>query len=170
MDPSDRHRPDASGGRTRASWRDEVAGGGTRDDHGLLLVEDNPGDVALFLEAVEESDVRGEVTVATSGDDALAVIRGDDGSTPGAAVDLVVLDLDLPGRSGLAVLEELKMDPETRAIPVVILSASRDRAMVRRAYDLGANAYLVKRASFADTVGLVDALQTFWFDVAELPE
>lgn len=168
MDAPNRHRLDGPDGLKRGPSQDEAAGGG--GGHEILLVEDNPGDVALFREAIDESDVRGVIHVATTGDDALSMIDGGDGPASGTSIDLVVLDLDLPDKPGFAVLEELKEDPTVRTTPVVVLSTSDDRGEVQRAYELGANAYLVKRMRFADTVAVLDALGAFWFGVAELPE
>ena len=169
MDPPERRRLDGPGSSLQGPAAHQVTGPPRGGRHEILLVEDNPGDVALFQEAVEESEVRGRLRVASTGADALSMVEAGDAPASEPPVDLVVLDLDLPDRPGLAVLEALKGDPDTRPIPVVILSTSDDRADVRRAYELGANAYFEKRMHFAETVALVEALRAFWFEAAELP-
>ncbi|PSP96738.1 response regulator [Halobacteriales archaeon QS_4_70_19] len=134
-----------------------------RSQHELLLVEDNPADIRLFKLAVEESDVRGSLRTAPNGERALSILETD-------PIDLVILDIDLPARSGLDVLRELNAAPDHGATPVLILSTSDDPDEVREAYRFGANAYMVKRMDFQDTVALVDALDEFWLHTAELPD
>lgn len=132
-------------------------------EHELLLVEDNPADIRLFKLALAESDMRGTLRTATSGETALAILEED-------PIDLVILDLDLPARSGLDVLKELDEDSVNSATPILIFSTSDDPDEVREAYQFGANAYMVKRMDFNDTVALVDALDEFWLNTAELPK
>lgn len=168
MDAQDGHEVGAPDGLKRGPSGGEERGASSGRE--ILLVEDNPGDVALFQQAIDESDVRGELRVADCGDDALAILDDDLTPTASGSIDIVVLDLDLPGKSGLAVLEELKQDPGLQPIPVIVLSSSDDGREVRRAYELGANAYLVKRMRFSETLALVEALAAFWFEAAELPE
>lgn len=129
----------------------------------ILVVEDNPGDVVLLRYALEESAVDGSLHAVRSGEEALALLGGDE------SFDLVVLDVDLPGRSGLEVLRALKTEGPVETTPVLILSTSDDEDAVREAYELGANAYLVKRQTFEDTVALVKAIDAFW-RIVELPK
>ena len=166
MDAPDGREVDPRAGPTRGPSDGEATSSG----HEILLVEDNPGDVNLFRLAVAECDLRGEVHVATTGAEALALLDEDDASVGAASIDIVVLDLDLPDVPGLAVLEELKRDASIGTTPVLILSTSDDRSEIEEAYELGASAYLVKRTAFDDMVTLVDALETFWLEAVELPE
>lgn len=131
-------------------------------DHEILLVEDNPSDVDLFKAAMAESDVDGTLRVAQTGDQGLTVLEEE-------SVDIAILDLHLPDKSGLRVLEELNQDADPAATPVLIFSSAAEAAEIREAYELGANAYLVKRFDFEDTVDLVDSLNDFWLEAAELP-
>ena len=131
----------------------------------ILLVEDNPGDVRLTLEALRKGKFPCRVSVAHDGSEALERLRNPRPKRP----DLVLLDLVLPGQSGFEVLAEVKEDEELRAIPVVVLAASRNDDDVRRAYDLHANCYVSKPV---DPDGLMDLLRTledFWVTVARLP-
>jgi CheY-like chemotaxis protein len=131
----------------------------------ILLVEDNLADVRLTREVLRIAEVPGELDVARDGVEALERLR-----SPGAArPDLVLLDLNLPRKSGLEVLAEIKSDPALRSVPVVVLSTSRAESDVRRAYDLHANAYLAKPLSlrgFSETLG---AFAAFWLRAATLP-
>ena len=132
-------------------------------DHEILLVEDNPADVDLFKLALAESDIPGVLRTAPTGEDALSILAEE-------SMDLVILDLNLPVKSGLDVLEELRDGSTTSTTPILILSSSDDPEDICEAYELGANAYIVKRMDFDDTVSLVEALNEFWLNTAELPQ
>ena len=135
----------------------------------ILLVEDNPADIALTREIFEESRILTDLTVVQDGEAALDYLfaRGEyEGvSTP----DLVLLDLNLPRRNGLEVLEELKRDPELRRIPVVILTTSEEEADVIGSYDRYANSFIVKPIDFDQFLEVIRALESFWFSVVKLP-
>lgn len=136
----------------------------------ILLIEDNPADADLFRLALEESDIPATPHVATNGDEGLSFLENRGATGAGASVDLIVLDLNLPGKSGLEVLEELKQEMPIETTPILILSTSKNREEIREAYKLGANAYLAKRTDFKDIVSLVESLEEFWLTMAELPE
>lgn len=139
-------------------------------DHEILLVEDNPGDAALFRHSLAESDIQAGLHVSSTGEDALSFLEDRGGSGDGLSIDLIVLDLNLPGKSGIEVLEELKGEAPMEATPILILSTSGDQNEIQRAYELGANAYLVKRTDFEDIVSLMQVLEEFWLTTAELPD
>jgi len=135
----------------------------------LLLVEDNPGDVCLTLEALAEGTLKPQVAVA---DDGLAALdrlhgRGEHHAEPHP--DLILLDLNLPGKDGREVLEEIKQDPRLRSIPVVVLTSSEAEEDVRRCYDLHANCYIVKPVDFQRFARVVRSIEDFWFQRAVLP-
>ncbi len=129
----------------------------------ILLVEDNPGDVRLTMEALKESRFPNTLDVASDGVEALEYLR------TMAPPDLILLDLNLPRRSGREVLVEIKADPELRRIPVMVLSTSRSEMDVQFSYDHHANCYIQKPMEldrFFDTVRLIEQ---FWCSVASLP-
>lgn len=135
---------------------------GTQCD--VLLVEDNPGDVRLAREAFAELDR--EVHAVTDGDSALECLNSREaGETP----RLVLLDLDLPGRSGIEVLRELD-ERDDPGVPVVVLTNSRARSDVEAAYRARANAYLVKPDDFDEFTEMVESIERFWLRTATLPD
>jgi CheY-like chemotaxis protein len=124
----------------------------------ILLVEDNPHDVRLTRIALEEAGTACTLEVARDGDEALAHLR-----RPGARrPDLVLLDLNMPGKDGREVLREIKGDPGLRRIPVVVLTTSPSPGDVALAYDLHANAYLTKPMGIVELRSLVECLTNFW--------
>lgn len=143
---------------------------GASANHAILLIEDTPADADLFRLALEESDIPATLHVASTGDEGLSFLADRANQGDESPVDLIVLDLNLPGKSGLEVLEELKREVPIEATPILILSTSDNRDEIQKAYKLGANAYLVKRTDFRDTVSLVESLEEFWLSMAELPD
>ncbi|MBI5624070.1 MAG: response regulator [Elusimicrobia bacterium] len=141
-----------------------------RDDASqtILLVEDSPGDVRLAQEALRENGRRTQVVVAGTGEEALALLR-DGGAAARLRPDLILLDLNLPGMDGRELLAELKMDPDLKAIPVVILSTSQHDADVSRVYDLHGNCYINKPMDYERFVELIRKIEDFWLTVARLP-
>src|SRR4051812_35193476 len=123
----------------------------TRDGNPILLVEDDADDVALILRAFERANVANPVTVVTDGEEAIAYLAGRASGTDGggsALPVLILLDLKMPRRTGHEVLAWMAAQDLLRRIPVAILTSSRERSDVDRAYDLGASAYLVKPIAF----------------------
>jgi len=131
----------------------------------ILVVDDNPADVLLLEEAF--GDIKAvEIQVAADGERALARLRGTDARE---RPDMILLDLQLPGQSGLDVLKTLKADGELRKIPVLILSSSRQEADIRSAYDAHANSYVPKPRGLDNLQGLARSLETYWLEHARLP-
>jgi two-component system, chemotaxis family, response regulator Rcp1 len=131
----------------------------------ILLVEDNAGDVLLTREALREADVAVELTAVADGEQALAYLRDERVERP----DLVLLDLNLPRKNGLEVLEEIRHDPELRTTPVIMLTTSSSARDVAASYDRGVNCYVVKPLDLDDFTELVQAINGFWLEVARLP-
>ena len=127
----------------------------------VLLVEDNPGDALLILEAFKESGAACRYTVANDGEVALAMLRGE-GNEPICRPDLIVLDLNLPKMNGLDVLKQLKTNDDLRSIPIIVLTSSNAVRDVSTAYDLHCNAYFCKPSAFAKYVQLTRAITDFW--------
>jgi chemotaxis family two-component system response regulator Rcp1 len=135
----------------------------------VLLVEDNPADVRLIGDALEEIHANHHLNVASDGEDALNFLfrRGPHINAP--EIDLVLLDLNLPVMNGHSVLREIRANPETTLTPVVILSSSNARKDVQKAYELHANGYVKKPRDLDGIYRAMDSLRTFWLELAELP-
>lgn len=135
----------------------------------ILLVEDNLADIELTLEALEEAKLANEVHTMRNGALALDYLHRRAGHEDAVRPDLIILDLNLPKRSGHEVLADLKQDPELRRIPVAVLTTSSAEADVIRSYDLGANCYLTKPVSAVQFLEVVQSIEDFWFGVVRLP-
>ena len=130
----------------------------------ILLVEDDPNDVELTLSALAENRIANGVIVARDGEEALDYLfrRGAYESREVGEPVVVLLDLKLPKVSGMEVLEQIKDDPESRTLPVVVLTSSREEQDLVRSYDLGTNAYVVKPVDFPDFIEAVRQVGLFW--------
>lgn len=137
----------------------------------ILLVEDNPDDVELALHALKRHKLANEVHVARDGAEALDFIfgAGDIGDRLRHHPRLVLLDLKLPKFDGLEVLERLKGDARSRNIPVVVLTSSNQEPDLKRAYELGANSYIVKPVDFEQFVDAVKQLGFYWLLLNHAP-
>jgi two-component system, chemotaxis family, response regulator Rcp1 len=135
----------------------------------ILLVEDNPGDVELTREAFYEGKIGNRLSVAKDGVEALAMLRKEGVHRNSPRPDIVLLDLNLPRKSGLEVLSELKDDPDLRAIPVVILTTSLSEEDIARSYHAHANCYISKPVDFDKFMAVVRSLENFWLTVVRLP-
>ena len=131
----------------------------------ILLVEDNPADVRLTLEALREGKVHNNLSVARDGDEALAFLRRAGEPRP----DLILLDLNLPRRDGREVLKEIKSDPNLMTIPVVVLTTSGAEADIVKSYQLHANCYITKPVDLEQFIKVVKAIDDFWLTVVKLP-
>ena len=136
----------------------------------ILLVEDDPGDVLIAREALEQSKLVNNLHVAENGEEALAFLRNEGDYADSPKPDLVLLDLNLPRRDGREVLGEVKADPDLRRIPVVILTTSQAEEDIIKSYDLHANAYVTKPVDFAQFVQVVQQIDEFFFTVVSLPD
>jgi len=135
----------------------------------ILLVEDNPGDVELTREALEESKVHTRLSVARDGVEALAFLRREGAHADATTPDLILLDLNLPKKDGRAVLADIKADPVLRHIPVVVLTSSQAEQDILRAYELHANCYVTKPVDLDQFIRIVQSIEQFWFTVVKLP-
>jgi CheY-like chemotaxis protein len=143
------------------------------ESHTILIVEDNATDVMLIRRAFARLNIANPVQVVSDGDRAVAYLSGVDGYADRAQFPLpafVLLDLKLPRRSGLEVLAWLRAQDDLRRLPVVMLTSSRQSGDVNRAYDLGANSYLVKPVEFDDLQQLLGTINTYWIDYNEKPQ
>lgn len=135
----------------------------------LLVVDDNPADVALVSEALAASKHRSRLHTVGDGVEAMAFLNHRDKYVNAIRPDLVILDLNLPKKSGLAVLAAMKAAPELRQIPVVIFSSSLLGKDVARSYDMGANCYVSKPGNLNDFLFAIKSIEEFWFGFVNLP-
>jgi CheY-like chemotaxis protein len=135
----------------------------------ILLVEDNPGDARLMQEALAEARVRNRLHLVADGVEALAYLRRQHPFASAIRPDLILLDLNLPGKDGRDVLAEIKRDQDLRRIPVVILTSSQAEADIARAYDLHANAYVTKPLDVEQFITVVKSIEDFWLTIVKLP-
>ena len=135
----------------------------------VLLVEDNPGDVRLTMEAMRESKVLVNLSVAPDGEEALAFLRKEGTHQGAPRPDLILLDLNLPRKDGREVLAEIKVDTDLRRIPVVVLTTSRAEEDILRTYNLHANCFITKPVDLDQFLTVVGSIGEFWFSVVRLP-
>jgi two-component system, chemotaxis family, response regulator Rcp1 len=135
----------------------------------ILLVEDDPGDVRLTLEALKSAKVLNHLSVAEDGVDAMAFLHKQGKHAKAPCPDLILLDLNLPRKDGREVLAEIKTDPALRRIPVVILTTSQDERDVLQAYNTHANCYITKPLDLQQFLAVVEALDNFWLTIVKLP-
>jgi two-component system, chemotaxis family, response regulator Rcp1 len=135
----------------------------------ILLVEDNPGDVRLTIEGLNEGKVHNNLHVARDGVEALQFLRHQAAFKSEVRPDLILLDLNLPRKDGREVLEEIKADPELRTIPVVVLTTSRAEQDVLRSYELQANCYISKPVDLEQFITVVKSIEDFWLTIVTLP-
>jgi CheY-like chemotaxis protein len=143
-----------------------------RDDV-ILLAEDDPNDVLLIQRAFQRNHVANPVQVVRDGEEALAYLSG---QAPFADRErhplpvLMLMDLKMPRKSGLEVLEWVRQQPGLKRLPIIVLTSSNQSPDINRAYELGANSYLVKPAGFDSLLDLVKNLDMYWLILNEKPE
>ena len=135
----------------------------------ILVVEDNPADIELTLEAFREASIAADIHAVKDGEEAIRFLRREHELADSPRPDLVLLDLNLPRKDGRAVLAEIKADPALRRIPVVVLTTSSSTEDIEAAYDHHANAYIQKPVGFRDFVRVAGAIRDFWLGTASLP-
>jgi CheY-like chemotaxis protein len=145
------------------------AAGLHRDPFDILVVEDNRADVVLLKKAFQELQADHRLHVAVNGDEALAFVHRQPPFAGAPRPAIILLDLNLPGRDGREVLEEIKADETLRRIPVIVLTSSQSDAEARQCYDLHANAFMTKAANFDELVGLVRQITVYWLSAVRLP-
>jgi two-component system, chemotaxis family, response regulator Rcp1 len=134
----------------------------------ILYVEDNPADVELWRDALAELPAC-SVRAVVDGASALDYLRQTGSYTDATSPDLILLDISLPGLDGHRVLAEVKNDPALHLIPVVVLSTSARKEEITRAYELGANAYVIKPLQLNRFRDTVRAIYSFWCEAAASP-
>ena len=135
----------------------------------ILLVEDNPGDVVLAQEALKESKVRNKLFVVDDGVEAMAFLRRQGQYAGAPRPDLILLDLNLPRKSGREVLAEVKGDEELKRIPVVVLTVSKAEEDIIKCYSHHANCYITKPLDFNQFMEVTKSIEEFWLTIVRLP-
>jgi CheY-like chemotaxis protein len=136
----------------------------------ILLIEDNPGDVDLTKEALQEAKVRNRLHVVDDGAKAVDFLYKKGAYADAPRPDIILLDLNLPKKDGRQVLEEIKADPQLAEIPVVILTTSQAEEDIIRSYQLHANCYITKPVDFKQFMHVVKSIEEFWLTIVKLPK
>jgi CheY-like chemotaxis protein len=136
----------------------------------ILLVEDNPDDILLIRRAFRKAGAFDSLEVVEDGEQAVAYLGGTGDYAARELPAVVLLDLKLPRRSGIEVLEWLRSQPGLRRIPVVVLTGSGERSDVNRAFDAGANSYLVKPVQFDALIDVMKLLNVYWLLLNQRPD
>lgn len=135
----------------------------------ILLVEDNPGDADLAIDALEHGKLKNNLHVVTDGEAAMAFLRREEPYQNAPRPDLILLDLNLPKKDGREVLAEIKEDRQLKRIPVVVLTTSQAEEDILKTYSLHANCYLTKPLHVAQFFKLVRSIENFWLSIVVLP-
>ena len=133
----------------------------------ILLVEDNPDDLAITMRAFQKSALVSRLIVARDGQEVLDLLCRAEAS--GSRPDLVLLDINLPKVNGLDVLATVRATDRVCTVPIVMLTASGRREDIERSYELGANSYIQKPIVFERMTRALDVMRQYWFEVATLP-
>ena len=134
----------------------------------ILLVEDNPADVSLTKKAIQKSELVSQLDVVKDGVEAIKFLRKFKIDSHVDRPDLILLDLNLPKKSGLELLEEIKEDEDLRRIPVVVLTISSNEEDLLKAYNLHANCFINKPLNIKEFYIIIEFICTFWFKVVKL--
>jgi len=135
----------------------------------ILLVEDSSADIRLTREVFDEFGMLECLRLARDGEQAMRMLRREAEYKEARLPDLVLLDLNLPGKDGRQVLREIKLDPRLKRLPVLVLSTSIAEADVQDCYEAGANCYIPKPVDLEDFFALARSLRDFWLGIAHLP-
>ncbi|MEW7008605.1 MULTISPECIES: response regulator [unclassified Lentilitoribacter] len=135
----------------------------------ILLVEDNPGDVELTRQALDDADFNNKLNVTLDGDEALDYLNKRKGFEDAKMPDIILLDLNLPRTDGRGVLKELKASDELKHIPVIVLSSSRAERDINDAYALNASCYIAKPNGAMKYMEVVRTVSSFWSQTCYLP-
>lgn len=135
----------------------------------ILLVEDNPEDAALTIETLKTGRIRNHITHVEDGVEAMDFLRRDGPYRDAPRPDLILLDLQLPRKSGREVLMEVKEDRDLKRIPVVIMTTSAAEQDIFESYNLHANCYLTKPVELDEFINVVRKIEDFWLTVVKLP-
>ena len=136
----------------------------------ILLVEDNEGDIVLTLEAFKEIKVKSNIAVVKDGVEAIEFLKKQGQYAGRTLPQLILLDINMPKLNGIEVLEFIKKDETLKKIPVVMLTTSSAESDIAECYEKSANCYITKPLDFGKFLNVVEAIESFWFTVAQLPK
>ena len=136
----------------------------------ILLVEDNEGDILLTTEALEESEITSKISVVRNGKDALDWVFKRHQHEKSEDPDLILLDINLPLKSGHEVLQAIKSDNTVKHIPVIMLTTSSSEQDINLSYQYAANCYITKPVEVRDFLNAISTLCRFWVKVVTLPK
>lgn len=138
-------------------------------DARILLVEDNPGDIRLVKEALNEAGFSNSLSVIDDGTSVIPFLHRKSQYSGALRPDIIILDLNIPKRSGLELLAEIKSDENLKRIPVIVITTSNAEHDILNSYNLHANCYIRKPLDFERFVEIVKAIGDFWFRIVILP-
>ncbi len=136
----------------------------------ILLVEDNPGDVRLTKEALCDNKIINNLFIAEDGEQALDFLFRENGFDKVVRPDLILLDLNLPKKSGIEVLHEIKNNELLKRIPVIVLTTSRAEEDIIKSYNYHANCYISKPLNLENFIKVIRSIENFWFSIVKLPK
>ena len=135
----------------------------------ILLVEDSDADIRLTQEGLRETKIRNNLHIAKDGFEAMDFLHRRDGHAHAPTPDVILLDLNMPGKDGREVLAEIKSDESLKTIPVVILTTSQEEQDVTKSYASHANCYVRKPIGIEGYFDVVKSIEGFWFEIVTLP-
>lgn len=136
----------------------------------ILLVEDNEGDILLTLEAFKELKVKNNIAVVKDGEEAIEFLKKQGQYAESIMPHLILLDINMPKLNGIEVLDFIKKDEKLRKIPVVMLTTSSSDSDISECYEKSANCFITKPMDFGKFQSVVEAIESFWFSIAQLPK
>jgi len=135
----------------------------------ILLVDDDPAHVRLTMEVIKGCKIKNNVTVMRNGEEALNFLFKRPPFEDRAMPDLIILDLNIPKKSGLEVIKEIRQGPEIKNLPVIVLTTSDDAKDIETAYKLGANCYITKPVDLNQFINVINCIEEFWLTIVKLP-
>jgi chemotaxis family two-component system response regulator Rcp1 len=134
----------------------------------ILLVEDNPADVQLAREAMKQSSIPHSLKVVGNGEEAMSYLLSRDSDAGLEPPDIIMLDLNLPGKGGIEVLKDIKANPDLKHIPVIVLTISNEEQNIESAYAVHANCYITKPVDFDRFSDVIKSIVSYWATVVKL--
>jgi len=147
-----------------------LAGAEQKASFAILMIDDDREDFILVKEALESKRLKVDLYWAEDGDEAMNFLYRREGYASAPTPNLILLDLNMPGKNGFDVLKELKADRDLRKIPVVILTSSKDQKTVAQGYNIGASSFMLKPLTFDEMATAMNSLCEYWFALVQLPK